>query len=91
MNENRTGLREQRREQRQQNTRGSCHRQRPPDNRLFLARIAAAKRLRDQSGGAGAQEVEAREHNVEHDRARRQPAQKCCIAQLPHHRGPDQA
>ena len=63
----------------------------PPENGLFLQRIAAPESLGDEAGGAGTQEVEGGENDVEHQRARGQAAEEGGVAELPDHRRVDDA
>ncbi len=62
-----------------------------PEDRLLLGLVAAAERLRDQTGGAGADEVEGGEDDVEHQRAGGEAADQRRVAELADDGGIDQA
>ena len=86
------GRGEQRREQRP----ARCRQRRAigdgsPEHRLFLGGVAAAEGLGDETGRAGAQEIEGGEDDVEDERAGGQAAEQRGVAELADHRRVDQA
>ncbi len=62
-----------------------------PEHRLFLQLVAAPESLGDEAGGAGAQEIEGGEDDIEDQRAGRQPAEQRRVAELADHRRIDDA
>jgi hypothetical protein len=77
--------------QRQQNSYACRHQAGAPEHRLFLRFVAPAEGLRYEPRRACANEIEGGEYDVEDQRARRQPSEKGCIAELSDDCGIDQA
>jgi hypothetical protein len=64
---------------------------RAPEHRLLFGLVLAAEGLGDEAGGAGTQEVERREDDVEDDRADGEAADQRGVAELADHRRVDDA